>query len=72
MLWGILDGNLPDLTVPISLFTGASIGVSNSNGFSSGVGFASVNMLEYQVYDFVPTDSQRRAVETGLMERYQF
>jgi hypothetical protein len=60
----------PDFTVPIELFSGARIGVADEDGFSSGVGFASIEIREYQIYDFVPTEAQRRAVETGLMERY--
>jgi hypothetical protein len=69
---GLERAHDPNLRVPISLFTGASIGVSDANGFGSGVGFTTINMLEYQMYDYVPTDAQRRALETGLMERYNF
>lgn len=69
---GLERAHDPNLTVPISLFTGASIGVSDSNGSPVGVGVTTINMLEYQMYDYVPTDAQRRALETGLMERYNF
>jgi hypothetical protein len=69
---GLEQAHDPDFTVPIELFTGASIGISDVNGSPSGTGFATINMLEYQMYDFAATDAQRRAVETGLMERYQF
>lgn len=62
----------PDLTVPIELFRGARFGVADAMGRSSGVGFAVIRMLEYQIYDFVPTDAQRRALEKGLRERYRF
>ncbi|HUP51592.1 MAG TPA: hypothetical protein VM198_03900 [Longimicrobiales bacterium] len=62
----------PALTVPIELFSGARIGLANASGSSAGAGFASIEMLEYQIYDFVPTDARRRAIETGLMERYLF
>lgn len=61
----------PDLTLPIALFTGASLGVSGET-FSSPVGFTTFRIAEMQFYDFVPSDAQRRGLEEGLMERYQF
>jgi len=68
---GLEKAHDPNLTLPISLFTGASLGVNGAT-FSSPVGFTTFRMAEMQIYDFVPSDAQRRALEEGLMERYRF
>lgn len=62
----------PNMTIPIEQFLGASIGVSDINGSSAGVGFATIKMLEMQIYDFVPSDAQIRGLERGLLEYYRF
>ncbi|MEM7416995.1 MAG: thiol-activated cytolysin family protein [Gemmatimonadota bacterium] len=62
----------PTLNTPLELFRGASMGVSDENGSPAGVGFATINMFELQIYDFVPSDAQRIGVVRGLQEFYNF
>ncbi|TVQ83599.1 MAG: hypothetical protein EA393_15430 [Bacteroidetes bacterium] len=69
---GLEEAHDPNMKVPIDQFLGASIGVSDINGEGSGTGFASIRMLELQIYDFVPSDAQIRGLEKGLMEYYNF
>jgi len=69
---GLEEAHDPNMTMPVEQFLGASIGVSGSDGFSSSAGFATVNMLELQIYDYVPSDAQIRALEKGLLEYYRF
>ena len=69
---GLEEAHDPNMTIPIEQFLGASIGVSNINGSSAGVGFATIKMLELQIYDFVPSDAQIRGLERGLLEYYRF
>jgi len=69
---GLEEAHDPNMTMPVEQFLGASIGVSGSDGFSSSAGFATVNMLELQIYDYVPSDAQLRALEKGLLEYYRF
>jgi len=68
---GLEEAHDPNMKTPIDQFLGASIGVSDINGYGSGVGFASIGMLELQIYDFVPSDAQIRGLEKGLMEYYR-
>ncbi|PWN06589.1 thiol-activated cytolysin family protein [Rhodohalobacter mucosus] len=67
---GLEEAHDPDFTTPIEQFLGSSIGVSDINGFGSGVGFAEIRMLELQIYDYVPSIVQIRALEKGLLEYY--
>lgn len=69
---GLEEAHDPNMTMPVEQFLGASIGVSGSDGFSGSVGFATVKMLELQIYDYVPSDAQIRALEKGLLEYYRF
>ncbi len=69
---GLKEAHDPNMTIPIEQFLGASIGVSDINGSSAGVGFATIKMLEMQIYDFVPSDAQIRGLERGLLEYYRF
>lgn len=69
---GLEEAHDPNMTIPIEQFLGASIGVSDINGSSAGVGFATIKMLEMQIYDFVPSDAQIRGLERGLLEYYRF
>jgi hypothetical protein len=69
---GLEEAHDPNMRMPVEQFLGASIGVSGSDGFSSSAGFATVKMLELQIYDYVPSDAQIRALEKGLLEYYRF
>jgi hypothetical protein len=68
---GLEAAHDPNLTIPIEQFLGASIGVSDIDGYGSGVGYAAISMLELQIYDFVPSDAQIRGLEKGLLEYYR-
>jgi hypothetical protein len=68
---GLEEAHDPDMTVPIEQFLGASIGVSDSNGSGAGVGNAIIQMLELQIYDYIPSDAQIRGLEEGLLEYYR-
>lgn len=68
---GLEEAHDPDFTMPIEQFLGASIGVSGSDGFPGSAGFAVFNMPELQIYDYVPSDAQIRALEKGLLEYYR-
>ncbi|MGK7394703.1 MAG: hypothetical protein ACNS62_09020 [Candidatus Cyclobacteriaceae bacterium M3_2C_046] len=68
---GLEEAHDPEIKLPIEQFLGASIGVSDINGSGSGVGFATINMLELQLYDYVPSVAQIRALEEGLLEYYR-
>lgn len=68
---GLEEANDPNLTLPVEQFLGASIGVSGSDGFPSSAGFANFQMPELQIYDYVPSDAQIRALEKGLLEYYR-
>jgi len=68
---GLEEAHDPAFTLPVEQFLGASIGVSDINGFGSGVGFATIRMLECQLYDYVPSIAQIRALEKGLLEYYR-
>jgi hypothetical protein len=46
--------------------------VSGSDGNPSSAGFATINMLELQIYDYVPSNAQIRALDKGLLEYYRF
>ncbi len=69
---GLEEAHNPDMTIPVEQFLGASIGVSGSDGNPSSAGFATINMLELQIYDYVPSDAQIRALDKGLLEYYRF
>lgn len=66
----ISHGGSLTLTTPVQLFTGASFGVADANAGFGGIGFGDMNFLELQMYDYVPTQAQRRGLETSLMERW--
>ena len=68
---GLEEAHDPNMTEPVEQFLGASIGVSDSDGFSSTTGFATIKMLELQIYDYVPSDAQIRALDKGLLEYYR-
>ena len=68
---GLEEAYDPNMTVPVDQFLGASIGVSDSNGSGVGVGYATIKMLELQIYDYIPSDAQIRGLEEGLLEYYR-
>ena len=68
---GLEEAHDPEFTLPVEQFLGASIGVSDINGFGSGTGFATIQMLEFQIYDYAPSFAQIRALEKGLLEYYR-
>ena len=67
---GLQRAHDPTIVTPLELFTGASIGVADVQGRSSGVGFGAIEMLDLQVYGIAATDAQRSYVESSLLERY--
>lgn len=68
---GLEEAHDPNLTNSVEQFLGASIGVSGSNGFPGSAGLAIFQMPELQIYDYVPSDAQLRALEKGLLEHYR-
>lgn len=68
---GLEEAHDPEMTVPIEQFLGASIGVSDTNGSGTGVGYATIKMLELQIYDYIPSEAQVRGLEEGLLEYYR-
>jgi hypothetical protein len=68
---GLEEAHDPNMTNSIEQFLGASIGVSGSDSFPSSAGLATFQMPELQIYDYVPSDAQIRALEKGLLEYYR-
>ena len=58
------------MTTPIEVFTGAKLGVTGFARNDRAQADASLMFRELQVYPFAATESQRRALETSLMERW--
>ncbi|MCB1182514.1 thiol-activated cytolysin family protein [bacterium] len=67
---GVLIAEDATMTTPIEVFTGAKLGVTGFARNDRAQADASLMFRELQVYPFAATESQRRALETSLMERW--